>query len=1336
MREKNDYLIIGFDAGKAAIVCYDEDYGPYHLKTIQLFNFENGALGSNIRAKSFYSDTRYNDYSQSYMKTKIVINSSCNTAVLLAYNNFLCVLCLSVHDKITDHGLDSYVDYFIPGKDPKSLKEEEFFFTSTGKIEIKKGETKENIDDGADVEFEMKDSCFIANLEKFGIGAYTSIKDFAFLKNTGPEEILAVLHSSRQKSHPGRLLINSYTFELDFFSVLNNDLVLLKRVNNLPFNCTKIVCTTSLSVCVATPSSLLVLSMLEGKNTAVLTTHHPEVETIDSRLYNKFIRITNTELRFDHAQFEFLDKFNMLIAVLKHGQVALIDLTNAFYHLNNFSEESIEITIIGASVSPTHLTLIESKSETYLFIGSNLGDSLLVKLNFEFTLQDEYAEQELLPPSCRVLAENKRKSVLQSLLESCRVNSQRLAAVEMTVIDFLPSSAPTTTFDVCSYFCVKGVSKEVIEGGNHLFQSLEAQNKHTVAANFNRTLTALKKALEGGSLSDLQNVTVTEHLRINLALDFFMRNEHSFEVIVSSYGRGKNGGIEIFEPSGIKLALDFDSQLKLQTKQEVGIDNINFLNTFFEDAPSKLYQAFIENIEYIQLLCIDHSTLLLSNNRESIVIKNLKEFQKVPVCSYHTGISLHICQLSTKFIMQVCPKFVCFLLNSDIVQLISTIRYPNISTVTRAIKAIYHEKLLFVLFDSGTLVVYEVDINKLSQIKVFYDVMNFTFRKACLVTVVLNSERQTYNLVFFSKDLTCEEHISESCILSGEWVIKMVNSKRRLSKMSPSLNPGTEFRLSVFLCEISIFDFGIEVCILRMNTGQILIYHMIKNSSRNHYILNRVPYDIPTVAQKELPLEQLFLEKFLFFDEFSGHRILVIYQGFHKKPLLVTSSRKRVVITNLDLINAMSMVRNGKKLVFLNDRGRVFETAMFQNKFMNFRSLSTKVPLGTSISKVVSVSSLPLFAAVTSVDETEEEVDCSVRTQESLTLLNLSSLFEKNNCGGKQHIIAHNFSLLRHERGLCLERLALKCPDMSDLIVLGTGFVSPGAEDASCKGRILLFSLNAEENKLKRRFVVDNPKMRGPVSAVSSVCGKLLCSLGTCPSQIRVFKYSQHQVLFTPLTFIDVPFYTTDLQVVYDHKSLILATDIYESSHLIYWYDYKSTFELFVKSTTHAFKFRKREVAGKPLLVKDKGGKTRVLVVTGDSQGCVRIKRFNFKESRQRLLDCADISFRDEIFCIKVFQGNQVIFGFKNGGICRMTLIFNDYVKRKLTSLQAALSALEPKNNCGLNCRAFRNSLGRIRKYRNILDGSLLRQYISLPSREQKTIAKLIGYSILELSDI
>lgn len=460
-------------------------------------------------------------------------------------------------------------------------------------------------------------------------------------------------------------------------------------------------------------------------------------------------------------------------------------------------------------------------------------------------------------------------------------------------------------------------------------------------------------------------------------------------------------------------------------------------------------------------------------------------------------------------------------------------------------------------------------------------------------------------------------------------------------------------------------------------------------------------------------------------------------------------------------------------VLFITSLGRLFLSRSFSLQAPCFRTRGlpiTKLPLRATVSKMQNVAG-PVFLCLCTRDETEEEVDLAVRTSDTLQLVNVHSALASSE--REAEILCDQFSCMRHERGLCLEQLSLavreKIPTDQQMtgfssaratgdysIVpttvfgLGTGFVSPFAEDVPCKGRILLFTVVAvkDENqadpakgsyKLGRKWILESHQMRGPVSAMSSVGHKLVAALGNCPSQIRIFKYDTRADSFLPLTFYDSPFFTVSIDSL-PGKGYLLVNDIYNSVQVIDWNHQKVGFDLVCKSyNVNQNAMKERLLNGRFMFTPagTRSRKARLAVVCTDHDGNLRVMMYNLMQSRERLINVADINVRDKVFDLKLesfgsVPGSLLLAG-KSGALMRLSCIDEEQRYRKLFTLQAALAALEPKNNAGLNPRSFRNTTATGKKQKSILDGLLLKKFVTLPKTEQETISKMIGYSVQNL---
>lgn len=203
-----------------------------------------------------------------------------------------------------------------------------------------------------------------------------------------------------------------------------------------------------------------------------------------------------------------------------------------------------------------------------------------------------------------------------------------------------------------------------------------------------------------------------------------------------------------------------------------------------------------------------------------------------------------------------------------------------------------------------------------------------------------------------------------------------------------------------------------------------------------------------------------------------------------------------------------------------------------------------KVSLRASITRLCHVAKA-LFIALASQDEPKEEDDLAVRASCSIKLLN------GDNWGNAE---ADQYSLMRHERPVCVNPVSVNTafanatqPDLHKCWAIGTGFMSPAAEDSPCKGRILLFKVDIEAAKLSKAWTVESRQTRGPVTAINSVDGKLLAALGSSPSSLRIYRYDVRSEGLTALSFYDTPFSAVSVDVV---KNYILIGDIYRSVQL------------------------------------------------------------------------------------------------------------------------------------------------------------------------------------------
>ena len=277
---------------------------------------------------------------------------------------------------------------------------------------------------------------------------------------------------------------------------------------------------------------------------------------------------------------------------------------------------------------------------------------------------------------------------------------------------------------------------------------------------------------------------------------------------------------------------------------------------------------------------------------------------------------------------------------------------------------------------------------------------------------------------------------------------------------------------------------------------------------------------------------------------FEGH--MGIFHVGAEQTLWIYGSRGRFHTYRVEKDFAAISVFEGK-LCGICDTNRLVIGPGFALRSLRFDHLGLpmlKVPLKASITRLCHVAKA-LFIALASQDEPKEEDDLAVRASCSIKLLN------GENWGQAE---ADQYSLMRHERPVCINPVSVNTafanatqPDLHKCWAIGTGFVSPAAEDTPCKGRILLFKVDIQAAKLSKAWTVESRQTRGPVTAVNSVDGKLLAALGSSPSSLRIYRYDVRSEGLTALSFYDTPFAAVSVDVV---KNYILIGDIYRSVQL------------------------------------------------------------------------------------------------------------------------------------------------------------------------------------------
>ncbi|XP_073128753.1 cleavage and polyadenylation specificity factor subunit 1 isoform X2 [Henckelia pumila] len=300
------------------------------------------------------------------------------------------------------------------------------------------------------------------------------------------------------------------------------------------------------------------------------------------------------------------------------------------------------------------------------------------------------------------------------------------------------------------------------------------------------------------------------------------------------------------------------------------------------------------------------------------------------------------------------------------------------------------------------------------------------------------------------------------------------------------------------------------------------------------------------------------------------------------------------------------------------------------------------------------------------------------------------------------------------------------------LLAVGTAYVQ--GEDVAARGRVLLYSVekNSDSGQAKVSEVYSK-ELKGAISALASLQGHLLIASGP---KIILHKWTGLEL--NGVAFYDVPpLYVVSLNIV---KNFILLGDIHKSIYFLSWKEQGSQLNLLAKD------FGSLDCLATEFLI---DGSTLSLTVS-DEQKNVQIFYYAPKQSEswkgQKLLPRAEFHVGAHITKFLRLQllatsadrtsaGSDktnrfgLLFGTLDGSIgCIAPL--DELTFRRLQSLQKKLvDAIS--HVAGLNPRSFRHFRSYGKAHRpgpdSIVDCELLSHYEMLPLEEQADIAQQIG---------
>ncbi|KZV25371.1 Cleavage and polyadenylation specificity factor 160 isoform 1 [Dorcoceras hygrometricum] len=299
------------------------------------------------------------------------------------------------------------------------------------------------------------------------------------------------------------------------------------------------------------------------------------------------------------------------------------------------------------------------------------------------------------------------------------------------------------------------------------------------------------------------------------------------------------------------------------------------------------------------------------------------------------------------------------------------------------------------------------------------------------------------------------------------------------------------------------------------------------------------------------------------------------------------------------------------------------------------------------------------------------------------------------------------------------------------LLAVGTAYVQ--GEDVAARGRVLLYSVEKNDSGQAKVSEVYSKELKGAISALASLQGHLLIASGP-----KIILHKWTGVELNGVAFYDVPpLYVVSLNIV---KNFILLGDIHKSIYFLSWKEQGSQLNLLAKD------FGSLDCLATEFLIDE----SKLSLTVSDEQKNVQIFYYAPKQSEswkgQKLLSRAEFHVGAHITKFLRLQllptsadrtttGSDktnrfgLLFGTLDGSIgCIAPL--DELTFRRLQSLQKKLVDAV-SHVAGLNPRSFRHFHSYGKAHRpgpdSIVDCELLSHYEMLPLEEQADIAQQIG---------
>ncbi|XP_008551779.2 cleavage and polyadenylation specificity factor subunit 1 [Microplitis demolitor] len=333
------------------------------------------------------------------------------------------------------------------------------------------------------------------------------------------------------------------------------------------------------------------------------------------------------------------------------------------------------------------------------------------------------------------------------------------------------------------------------------------------------------------------------------------------------------------------------------------------------------------------------------------------------------------------------------------------------------------------------------------------------------------------------------------------------------------------------------------------------------------------------------------------------------------------------------------------------------------------------------------------------------------------------------------------------EHVTCLKNVALAYEGtrsgLKGYIVLGTNYNY--GEDITSRGRIMIFDIievvpepgqPLTKNRFKRIYAKEQ---KGPITAITQVSGFLVSAVG---QKIYIWQLKESDLI--GVAFIDTQIYIHQMISI---KSLIIIADVYKSISLLRFQEEYRTLSLVSRD------FRPAEIFSLEYLIDNTN--LGFLVSDGENNLSLFMYQPESRESLggQKLIRKADFHLGQKVntfFRIKCrtrdiagqkkeFAGAEnrhvTMFATLDGAL-GYVLPVPEKAYRHLLMLQNVLIS-HICHTAGLNPKDFRTYKSYVRMQgnpaRGIIDGDLVWKYLQLPNNEKAEIAKKIGTRMPEV---